>query len=336
MKKHWNTADIPPLTGKRAVVTGANSGIGFQVSLELARAGAHVILACRDASRSEAALKRIREPVPTACIEALPLDLADLASIHRFAETLDARHEPLDLLINNAGIMAVPTRRLTKDDFELQFGTNHLGHFALTGLLLPALLRAEVPRVVTVSSIAHKSGKIDFDNLNGERRYKDLAAYNNSKLANLLFAFELQRRAAAAHSPLLSIAAHPGVATTNLFAAGSRLDRQPLFSWFTEKFVPLLGQSDAAGALPILYAATAPDAAGGDYYGPNRFFEFKGYPVLAHCTAFASDPALAAQLWQRSEELTHVHYGALCEHTGSPILKAVTDNAIFADGGSGH
>jgi NAD(P)-dependent dehydrogenase (short-subunit alcohol dehydrogenase family) len=311
MKKHWSTADIPPQSGKRAVVTGANSGIGFHISLELARAGAQVILACRDISRGEAALKRFREQLPNASIEALQLDLADLNSVRKFAEKIDARGEPLDLLINNAGIMAVPTRRLTKDGFELQFGTNHLGHFALTGLLLPALLRAESPRVVTVSSIAHKSGKFQLDNLNGERRYKDIPAYNNSKLANLLFAFELQRRAAAAHTPLLSIAAHPGVATTNLFAAGSRLDRQPLFSWLTEKFVPLLGQSDAAGALPILYAATAPDVSGGDYYGPHGFAEFKGYPVVAKPTALATDKTPAAQLWQRSEELTHVHYAPL-------------------------
>jgi NAD(P)-dependent dehydrogenase (short-subunit alcohol dehydrogenase family) len=313
MKKHWNTADIPSQAGKIAVVTGANSGIGFHVALELARAGAHVILACRAPARGAAALQRLRAQLPSANVELLPLNLADLDSIHHFAATLEARPEPLDLLINNAGVMAVPTRRLTKDGFELQFGTNHLGHFALTGLLLPALLRSDLPRVVTVSSIAHKSGKFQPDNLNGERRYKDLAAYNNSKLANLLFAFELHRRATAAHTPppLLSIAAHPGVATTNLFSAGSQLDRQPLFSWLTEKFVPLLGQSDAAGALPLLYAATAPDARGGEYYGPHGFAEFRGYPTPAKIAPQARDLTAATQLWERSEELTGVHFAAL-------------------------
>jgi NAD(P)-dependent dehydrogenase (short-subunit alcohol dehydrogenase family) len=229
--------------------------------------------------------------------------------VHRFAEALEGRHERVDVLINNAGVMAVPTRRLTKDGFELQFGTNHLGHFALTGRLLPALLRSEHGRVVTVSSIAHKSGKFQIENLNGERRYKDVAAYNNSKLANLLFALELERRAEAAHVPLVSVAAHPGVATTNLFAAGSRLDRQPLFSWLTEKFVPLLGQSDAAGALPILYAATASEVKGGEYFGPSGWMEFRGYPVACKCTATASDEGMARRLWERSEEMTGVRYG---------------------------
>lgn len=325
MKKHWGIADIPSQRGKLAIVTGANSGIGFHIAMELARAGARVILACRDVTKGEAAVSRLKLTVPDASVEVGELDLADLASVHRFANGLEARAEVIDLLINNAGIMAVPTRRLTKDGFELQFGTNHLGHFALTGLLLPALLRAASPRVVTVSSIAHKGGKIQFDNLNGERRYSDLSAYKASKLANLLFAYELQRRATNAGTNLLSIAAHPGVATTNLFSTGSKLDRQPLFSWLTEKFVPLLGQSDAAGALPVLYAATAFEVAGGDYYGPSGWFEFKGYPVLAMPSALAADPALAARLWDVSEQLTRVNFKALAEtHATSPTTSIAT------------
>jgi len=317
VKSDWTASDIPAQTGKFAVVTGANSGIGYHTALELARAGAHVILACRDSTKGAAAVRRIREQLPSAGIECVSLNLADLASIQRFAETVESRGKPIDLLINNAGVMAVPTRRTTADGFELQFGTNHLGHFALTGLLMPSLLRAESARVVTVSSIAHRQGKMEFDNLNGERRYKDLAAYNNSKLANLLFAFELHRRATAAGLPLLSIAAHPGVATTNLFSAGSRLDRQPLFSWLTEKFVPLLGQSDAQGAWPILYAATAEDAAGGDFYGPNGRFEFKGYPTHTKPSPQATDESAAAELWQISERLTHITYPALSPQAAS-------------------
>jgi NAD(P)-dependent dehydrogenase (short-subunit alcohol dehydrogenase family) len=314
MKLNWTPREITPLTGKNALVTGANSGIGFHTALELARAGAHVILACRDTAKSTAALQRIRAQCPAADLSSIPLDLASLSSIHHAADALNARHLSLDLLINNAGIMAVPTRHTTTDGFELQFGTNHLGHFALTGLLLPSLLRADAPRVITVSSIAHKQAKLEFDNLNGERRYRDLAAYNLSKLANLLFAFELHRRAAAASLPLRSIAAHPGVATTNLFAAGSRLDRQPLFSWLTEKFVPILGQSDACGAWPILYAATASDVSGGEFIGPRGPLEFRGYPTRARSAPIANDPEAAAKLWQLSEQLTRVQYAALAPH----------------------
>ncbi|HUO08967.1 MAG TPA: oxidoreductase [Phycisphaerae bacterium] len=314
MKPNWTPREIPSLTGKNALVTGANSGIGFHTALELARAGAQVILACRDSAKGAAAIERIRLQCPAAELSSIPLDLASLRSIHLAADAFNARQIPLDLLINNAGIMAVPTRHTTADGFELQFGTNHLGHFALTGLLLASLLRADAPRVITVSSIAHKQAKLEFDNLNAERRYRDLAAYSLSKLANLLFAFELQRRAAAAGLPLRSIAAHPGVATTNLFAAGSRLDRQPLFSWLTEKFVPLLGQSDACGAWPILYAATASEVSGGDFIGPRGPLEFRGYPTRARSSPIANDPRSAAKLWQLSEQLTHVQYAPLTPH----------------------
>ncbi len=285
---------------------------------------ARVVLACRDRMKGGEAVRRIQKEVSGGRVECVGLDLADFGAIREFAGVLAGRGEAIDMLVNNAGVMAVPRRRLTKDGFELQFGTNHLGHFALTGLLLPWLLRSRSARVVTVSSIAHKGAKMEWDNLNGECRYKDLWAYKLSKLANLLFANELQRRAAEAGVNLVSVAAHPGVATTNLFSAGSRLDRQPLFSWLTEKFVPLLGQSAARRALPILYAAVGCDVSGGDYYGPSGGLEYKGYPVLVKATAEAGDREVAGRLWSVSEELTHVTYGALAQ-------RVVPAAAAFAD-----
>ncbi len=280
MKKHWTTTDIPSQAGRLAIVTGGNVGIGFCVGLVLGGGGGGVFLGCRDMAMGTAGVKRMKETLGgKGEVEAMGLDLASLESVRRFAEGVAGRGERVDVLVNNAGVMAVPTRRLTADGFELQFGTNHLGHFAFTGLLMPVLLKGERGRVVTVSSIAHKSGRMEMDNLNGERRYKDLAAYNNSKLANLMFALELDRRAGAAGLSLMSMAAHPGVATTNLFGAGSRLGgKQPLFSWLTEKFVPLLGHASERGALPILYAATAEGVKGGEYFGPDGWFEFKGWP----------------------------------------------------------
>ena len=272
---------MPRQDGRRAVVTGANSGIGFVAARELARAGAHVVLACRDARRGEAALLRVREAVPDARVQLGELDLADLASVRGFAA---ARSEPLDLLVNNAGVMALPSRQETADGFERQIGTNHLGHFALTGLLLDRLLEGDDPRVVTVSSNAHKMGRMDFDDFLCERGYGRWEAYGRSKLANLLFAFELQRRADAAGLPLRSLAAHPGYSATELQGQSSRERGNPLLragDALVNKVGNLvLAQSDEKGALPTLFAATE-DLPGAAYVGPNGPGEWRGAPQVA-------------------------------------------------------
>jgi NAD(P)-dependent dehydrogenase (short-subunit alcohol dehydrogenase family) len=291
----WSTADIPRQDGRIAVVTGANSGLGYHAALELGRAGAEVILACRDAGRGEQALKRMGAEVPDGRFELRPLDLADLASVRAFEAP-----ERVDLLLNNAGVMA-PPHRTTADGFELQFGTNHLGHFALTGLLLPRL--SETARVVTASSGMHRVGRLRWDDLQSQRSYRRWLAYGASKLANLLFAFELQRRAAAAGWALLSVAAHPGWASTELHANGGILQTMALA-------LPtrLLAQSGADGALPTLYAATMPDIPGGAYLGPDGRFETAGSPAFVSPSAAAQDEAQAKRLWAVSEELTGVRY----------------------------
>jgi NAD(P)-dependent dehydrogenase (short-subunit alcohol dehydrogenase family) len=287
---------MPDQTGRRAVVTGANSGLGFQVALELARRGARVVLAVRDQRRGRAALERLRGEAPDADAELRPLDLASLASVRAFAAGVD---EPVDLLVNNAGVMAGP-RRTTADGFELQLGTNHLGHFALTGLLLGRLLAAPSPRVVTVSSGAHWVGRIDFDDLLSERRYHRWRAYAQSKLANLLFMRELGRRTAA--TPLVSVAAHPGYAATHLQTTGQRLDDLVM-----KVGNALLAQSDRTGALPLLYAATA-DLGSGAFAGPGGPGEWRGHPKLVGMSARARDPLTARRLWEVSERLTGVSY----------------------------
>jgi NAD(P)-dependent dehydrogenase (short-subunit alcohol dehydrogenase family) len=291
----WTTADIPRQDGRVAVVTGANSGLGFHAALELGRAGAEVILACRDAGRGDHALAKMRAEVPGGSFELRLLDLADLASVRAFEAP-----ERVDLLLNNAGVMA-PPHRTTADGFELQFGTNHLGHFALTGLLLPRL--SDTARVVTASSGMHRVGKLRWDDLQSERRYQRWLAYGASKLANLLFTFELQRRAIAAGSALLSVAAHPGWASTELHANGGALQTLALA-------LPtrLLAQSGAAGALPTLYAATMPDVPGGAYLGPDGRFETAGSPAFVSASGAAQDEAQAARLWEISEDLTGVTY----------------------------
>jgi NAD(P)-dependent dehydrogenase (short-subunit alcohol dehydrogenase family) len=302
----WTAAAIPSQAGKTALVTGANSGIGYQAALELARHGAHVLLGCRSAAKGQAALDRLLREAPGASAEVVELDVASLASIRKFAAEFAGRGVALDLLINNAGVMALPTRELTEDGFERQFGTNHLGHFALTGLLLPQLLAAAAPRVVTVSSLAHRNGKIEFDNLQSERSYVPWPTYNNSKLANLLFAKELDRRAKAAGSKLVSIPVHPGIATTSIFANGP--GAKGLKPLILKIFAPVLTQDDAAGALPTLYAATAPEARGGEYIGPGGLGEFKGAPVVVQPRSNAVDEDVARGLWTASEELTGVVY----------------------------
>ena len=305
----WTTERIPSQAGKTALITGANSGIGYQAALELARHGAHVLLGCRNEAKGQAALERLRREAPGASAEVVQLDMASLASIRAFAAAFPGRGIALDLLINNAGVMALPKRELTEDGFERQFGTNHLGHFALTGLLLPALLAAPAPRVVTVASLAHRTGKIEFDNLQRERGYEGWDAYNASKLANILFAKELDRRARAAHSRLLSVAVHPGVSTTSIFENGPGTTN--LKAIMVKLLAPVLMQNDEAGALPTLYAATSPAAHGGEYIGPDGFQELKGSPVVVQPRPQALDVVVGERLWKVSEELTGVHYPAL-------------------------
>ncbi len=305
--KHWTAADIPAQKGKLALVTGANSGIGFHAAKELARAGAHVILACHNMNKGSDAKHRILSEIPAAHLEAAELDLASLASVREFAVAFIGQRRNLDLLINNAGVMALPNRQLTADGFELQFGTNHLGHFALTGLVLPALLAAGHARIITVSSIAHRGGKIRFEDLAWNRGYRPWPAYRQSKLANLYFAFELDRKLRAAHAQAASIAVHPGVSKTNLFHAGPG-QKKNFMGIIVPAFVGLIAQSDVQGALPTLYGATAPEAQSGKFYGPDGFREIRGYPVEVKPEQQAYDQAVAARLWQVSEDLTGVHY----------------------------
>ena len=299
----WTLADMPGLRGRAALVTGANSGIGLVAARALARAGARVVLASRDVAKGEAAAETI-SPGPGGDVVVARLDLADLASVR---ELVAARSEPLDLLVNNAGVMALPYRT-TADGFERQLGTNHLGHFALTGLLLPHLLGSSSARVVTVSSGAHRIGAIDFDDLQSERSYSKWRAYGQSKLANLLFAFELQRRVDARGTPLRSVAAHPGYAATNLQAAGPRMEGSSIGVRLSQLGNKLLGQSAERGALPTLYAATAPDLPGGAYVGPDGPMEMRGHPTLVGTSDAARDPETARRLWQVSEELTGVRF----------------------------
>jgi NAD(P)-dependent dehydrogenase (short-subunit alcohol dehydrogenase family) len=303
----WTANDIPDQSDRVAVVTGANSGLGYCTALELARHGARVVLGCRNEVRGKEAVARLIARVPKADIELRSLDMADLASIRSFADGIQASYPAVDLLINNAGVMAIP-RRETADGFEMQFGTNHLGHFALTGLLLPLMLQQPGARVVTVSSNAHKPGKIDFDDLMHERRYRRWGVYSDSKLANLLFTYEFQRRLSAVDAPLISVAAHPGTSATNLVRAGAG---NRLVEFVMANGVKLVGQSEEKGALPQLYAATAPDVKGGEYYGPNGIAENRGYPKLVDSTSASKDTETAARLWVLSEDLTGVTFGSL-------------------------
>ncbi|MET4061219.1 NAD(P)-dependent dehydrogenase (short-subunit alcohol dehydrogenase family) [Arthrobacter sp. UYP6] len=299
----FSTDAIPDLSGTTAVVTGANSGLGLQSALVLAAKGARVELACRDRQRGAAARERIRTETGNDNVHLRQLDLASLASIRRFAAE---QEKPVDLLINNAGVMATP-HRTTADGFELQFGVNHLGHFALTGLLLPALRQAPAPRVVTVSSLAHRGGRIDFEDLAAQRSYRPWNRYNQSKLANLLFTFEFQRRLTAHGEKILAVAAHPGFANTNLTAGMNH----PATLDVLGAFFRLLGQSGASGALPTLYAATALEVRGGEFYGPGGPGQLRGRPALVTPAPQASDPETARRLWDISTELTGVRFAGL-------------------------
>ncbi len=306
----WTAKEIPSQNGRNALITGANSGIGLATARELARASAQVILACRDLDRGNAAADQIRSSVPAAEIEVRRLDLADLASVREFAKAVAGDLAKLDLLVNNAGVMA-PPRRETKDGFEMQIGTNHLGHFALTGLLKDTLLAAPEPRVVTVSSGAHKFGKINFEDLQGKEKYGRWRNYGQSKLANLLFTFELERRAVAAGTSLRAMAAHPGYASTNLQTSGPGIGGG-LMSLFNSSFGSLgnvlLAQSEDDGALPTLYAATVVDVPGASFLGPDGRGEMKGSPSFVSCSKAAQDKEVAKRLWEVSEELTGVSF----------------------------
>ena len=303
----WTVENIPDLTGRIAIVTGATSGIGFEAAAALAAKGAETVLAVRDLVRGAACAARIRQRHPAAKLQVLALDLASLASIASFAEQAVALPR-VDILLNNAGLGFQPTRSVTKDGFERQFGTNHLGHFALTGRLIPLLLQAAAPRVVTIASLAHRRGRINFDDLQSEQKYGGNTAYSQSKLANLLFAREMDRRARLAGSRLVSVAAHPGLSTTGFIAA----TEMPAWQrWIGGTVMGLVGQDAAHGALPGLYAATMPDVAGGQYWGPDGIREMKGAPALAKIATQAQDQAAQARLWKMSEALTGVTYPPL-------------------------
>lgn len=289
-----------------AVVTGATGGLGYEVALALARSGADVVLTGRNAEKGRIAVGRIKNAFPNASARFETLDLANLKSVRAFAERMRTEGKPLRLLINNAGVMAYPERRLTQDGFEAQFGTNHLGHFALTGLLLPLLKMDGHARVVNVSSIAHRGGKIDFYNLQAERSYKAWSAYQQSKLANLLFTFELQRRSDAQGWGLMVNAAHPGFAQTDLVANGP--GSSGLRGRLVKVVGSLVGQSASEGALPILFAATSQKAQAMGYYGPDGFYELKGAVGPAVVAARAKDEAVARRLWEVSENLTGVEW----------------------------
>lgn len=305
---HWTEADLPDLSGRTALVTGANSGLGFHTARALAAHGADVTLAVRNVDKGSQARDLIRAATPDARVSVEALDLASLASIRAFADQWSAAHpDGLDLLINNAGVMATP-RRTTPDGFELQFGTNHLGHFALTGLLLPALVARPRSRVVTVSSGAHRFGRMDFDDLMGHRRYLRWRAYGQSKLANLLFTAELQRRLDLNAVATLALAAHPGYAATNLQAVGPQMDGRSWLGGIMDAANGVLAQSAEMGALPTLFAATAPGLPGNSYIGPDGFMEQRGWPRIVDRSAAAKNVADAERLWTASEALTGVRY----------------------------
>jgi NAD(P)-dependent dehydrogenase (short-subunit alcohol dehydrogenase family) len=295
----WNLDQMPDQSDRVAIVTGANTGIGFETAAALAAKGARVVLACRNPQKAEAAVKRILARTPAADIAFLGFDLASLAAVHSFADAFVADYDRLDLLINNAGVMAVPLSH-TVDGFELTFGCNHLGHFALTGRLMDLLVSTPRARVVTVSSLTHRMGSINFENLNAEKGYRKMAAYGQSKLANLLFHFELDRRLTAAGAMVSATAAHPGWTRTDLQRHSTAMD-----------FFGFLTQGPAAGALPTLRAAVDPGAEGGDYFGPRGLFELVGLPQKAGVAAAARSVDDAQRLWQISEELTGVRYPVL-------------------------
>jgi NAD(P)-dependent dehydrogenase (short-subunit alcohol dehydrogenase family) len=304
---NWTVKDIPGQDGKVAVVTGATGGLGYETALELAGAGVEVVVAGRNPGKGADALARIVARYPSAKVRFEEIDLADLKSVSAFARRVAARHPAIDILVNNAAVMALPRRQTTADGFEMQIGTNYLGHFALTGHLLPNLRRAGHPRVVNLSSLAHHRGRIDLADFQSAN-YSAWPVYSQSKLAMLMFAFELQRRSDRNGWGLISNAAHPGWASTDLIANGPASGGRFWVHGVSRLIRPLLFQDAASGALPTLYAATAPEARGAAYYGPNGTGERKGAPTEARISAAAADEAVAAKLWEMSEDLTGVRY----------------------------
>ncbi len=303
MGAKWSEADVPDQLGRVAIITGANTGLGFETARILAQRGATVVLAVRNLDKGKLAADRITAVAPGSEVEVQALDLSSLASVRVAAEELAARHPTIDLLLNNAGVMYTP-RQQTVDGFEMQFGTNHLGHFALTGLLLPTLLGCPGSRIVTVSSVGHRiRAKIRFDDLQWERSYDRIAAYGQSKLANLMFTYELHRRLTTARTNTMALASHPGVSNTDLARHLPGVLR--LGARFS---APLITQSAARGALPTLRAATDPAAVGGEYYGPSGPGELTGNPKLVGSSRQSKDAALQQRLWAVSEDLTGVSY----------------------------
>lgn len=303
----WKASDMPELSGKVAVVTGANSGLGFETAKALALKDAHVVLACRNLEKAETAQTALWQVAPHAAIDIKQLDLADLRSVQTFSREFKQHFHRLDMLFNNAGVMALPTRQLTADGFEMQFGTNHLGHFALTGHLLPLLLETPESRVVTTSSIAYRMGRMQFSNLNAENTYQRWMAYGQSKLANLIFALELDRLLRRKNLRMLSLAAHPGYSHTHLQDTMTG----PFYSFVLSLWDRYLEHPPAQGALPQLYAATMPDVRGGDFWGPNERFGLRGMPKRLPAVAKAVYAPTAKRLWRVSESLTGVFYEAL-------------------------
>lgn len=307
----WSEEDVPDMSGRTAVVTGANSGLGLHAARMLAAKGAHVVMACRNERRGEEAMQTILDESPDASLELEYLDLASLSSIRRFAGRYEGRHSDLHVLLNNAGVMAIP-RRETEDGFEYQFGVNHLGHYALTGLLIDVVVETAEgdgdARIVTVSSGMHRRGGIDFDDLQSEESYDRWAAYGQSKLANLLYAYELQRRLTEAGSDARSLACHPGYAATNLQRRGPEMMGSGLRLTLMKAANKFLAQPAEQGALPLLYAATA-DVDGGSYVGPDGFMRMRGSPEVQESSEESRDEETAKRLWRVSKELTGVEYG---------------------------
>ncbi len=308
----WTADDVPDLSGKTFVVTGANTGLGLEATRVLASRGGEVVMACRSLERGRDAAEEVRDEHPDADLDVRELDLASLDSVQEFAEGFAEDHDELDVLMNNAGVMAVP-RGETEDGFELQLGVNHLGHFALNGRLLDLVLEADGVdgaggRVVTVSSGAHRSGEIDFDDLHGEKEYTKWGAYSQSKLANLLFAKDLQRRLEAAGESAKSVAAHPGYAATDLQRRGPEQEGSKLKLWGMKILNRVVAQSAERGVLPQLYAALSEDVEGGEYVGPGGFKKMRGYPEVQQPSERARDEETAERLWEVSEELTGVEY----------------------------
>lgn len=299
----WTSERIGDLKGKRIIITGGASGIGYSAAEVLASRGADLFIAVRNTVKGEKAASKIRTQYPAASVTVIHLDLGDLASVRQFASEFTGLSDRLDLLINNAGVM-VPPYAKTKDGFELQFGTNHLGHFTLTSHLLPLLMATPLSRIVTVSSIAARRAKIQFNNLDGSKGYNPMTFYRQSKLSNLLFAMELQNRLERAGSSTISVACHPGISVTNLLSRGSGKETGAVMKWI----MGIVAQPANKGALPTLYAATHPDLRGGEYIGPDGPGNTKGYPVLNNDPATLYKPELAAKLWEVSEALTGVRY----------------------------